>query len=344
MDWIDNKYVGLISNRLDRFKRVGSDANFRCPICGDSKKNKYKTRGYLLDKPIGTIFYCHNCHTSLSLGNFLKRVDHELADQYARERFIEKNNGENRSNPEPKPDFTKVGPPKFMKGSSPLKRIKKISQLAFDHPAKKYVQRRRIPPTYHHKLFYAPKFKAWVNSFKPGFFESIENDEPRLVIPMIDSNGYFIGCQGRAFSKKSIRYLTVMMQEDRPKVFGMDALKQNEQIYVVEGPIDSMFIPNTIAMAGADLNIENVLTNVSRDLVTVVMDNEPRNKQIVDRIDQMIDRGYNVCIWPQEVGELKDINDMILSGIDPEHLKIIIDQNTHSGLQAKAALTFWKKA
>ena len=76
MDHVDSKYVNLISARLEKFKRVKTDLyNFRCPICGDSKKNKSKTRGYIYSVKSNTNFKCHNCGASMSLNNFIKKVD-----------------------------------------------------------------------------------------------------------------------------------------------------------------------------------------------------------------------------------------------------------------------------
>jgi hypothetical protein len=130
-----------------------------------------------------------------------------------------------------------------------------------------------------------------------------------------------------------------MIDESKPKVFGLDTVNDKGNVFVVEGPIDSMFMPNCVAMAGSAISLEQVFPNKLRSEITIVMDNEPRNKDIVKQIDKYIDDGYNVCIWPDNIQE-KDINDMILAGLDPEW---IIVQNTRNGLTAKAALSQWKR-
>jgi hypothetical protein len=341
MDWIDQKYIGLLSNRLQRFKRVNNSLfNFRCPLCGDSKKDKFKARGYIMEKPVvGTVFYCHNCHESISFKNLIGRIDSELSEQYVRERFLERNTPEQPEKKEEKPDISKIVVPQFLKGDSPLKQLKKISQLDAEHPVKKYVQKRQIPASVHYKLFYAPKFKAWVNTIIPEKFDLESGDEPRLIIPFLDKDGNLFGFQGRSFKPDGIRYITIMIDESKPKVFGLDTVNEKGKIYVVEGPIDSMFMPNCIAMAGSSVNLSNVFPNKPREEIVVVMDNEPRNGQIVKQIDKYIDEGYSVCIWPEDIAE-KDINDMVLHGLDPE---MIIVQNVRSGLMAKAALSQWKK-
>lgn len=339
MDWIDQKYIGLLSNRVERFKRVNNTTyNFRCPLCGDSKTNKFKTRGYIVEKPVvGTLYYCHNCHESISLLNLLKRIDTTLAEDYKRDRFLDKAAPE-EAKPEQKADISKVVVPQFLKGESPLKALKKISQLQPEHPAKKYVQKRRIPTNFHYKLFYAPKFKEWVNTIIPEKFNP-ENDEPRLIIPFLDHEGNMFGFQGRSFRPDGIRYITIMIDDTKPKVFGLDNIDERGKVFVVEGPVDSMFLPNCVAMAGSAISLEKIFPNKPKNEIVVVMDNEPRNKDIVRTIDKYIDDGYSVCIWPDEVHQ-KDINDMVLEGLDPE---MIIQQNTRSGLIAKAALSQWKR-
>jgi len=340
MDWIDQKYINLISNRLDRFKRSRNNVfNFRCPICGDSKRDKTKTRGYILEKPkVGTIFYCHNCHASLSLPNFLKHVDAQVHAEYVREKFVER---EKPQDDIQKPDISKFTRPKFVSDAM-FKNYKKISQLDPEHPAKKYVVKRRIPSRFHHKLFFVPKFKSWVNTIIPEKFDITGEgfvDEPRLIIPFLDKNGNCYGFQGRSFKKEGIRYITIIVDESKPKVYGLDTTDMRGTVFVVEGPIDSMFLPNCLAMAGSAIALESVFGSKPRNEVVIVMDNEPRNAEIINMIDKRIDEGYNVVIWPDNLA-YKDVNDMVLAGLDPEQ---IIRDNIKSGLQAKMALTMWKK-
>ena len=86
MDLVDSKYIGLVSSRLQKFKRVKDNLyNFRCPICGDSQKNKNKTRGYIYQVKNNTNFKCHNCGASMSFNNFVKTIDPTLHKQYTLE-------------------------------------------------------------------------------------------------------------------------------------------------------------------------------------------------------------------------------------------------------------------
>ena len=338
MSWLEEKYVNLLSNRLQRFTKKGDGIwNFRCCFCGDSQKSKFKSRGYIYTRD-GQYFYrCHNCSISVNFSNFLRQVDTNLADEYSKEQFAEKS-GVLKPGPRiPEIDITKFDKPKFIKFTA-LNTLKKVSQLDPAHPAKKYVQSRKIPSNIHFKLFYAPKFKAFVNSLVPDKFDS-SIDEPRLIIPFVDQNQNLIGFQGRNFSNEGIRYITIMLDRDKPKVYGLESCNLNERFYVFEGPIDSMFIKNSIAMAGSSL--DKLLEPYKANAV-IVYDNEPRNKQIINNIEKYVSHGYKVCVWPDGIQE-KDINEMILGGKQAADIKLIIDNNTFVGLSAMIKVKTWKK-
>tara|TARA_Y100001951_G_scaffold103362_1_gene112009 strand:- start:227 stop:1195 length:969 start_codon:yes stop_codon:yes gene_type:complete len=321
MDLVDSKYINLISSRLQKFKRVKSNLyNFRCPICGDSKKNKSKTRGYLYAIKANVNFKCHNCGSSMSLSNFLKTLDPTVHKQYAFEKFKDGHTGRNFVVEEP--DF-KFEAPKF----APKVDLPRASEIP---TAKLYLEKRGLDPN---KFYYTDKFKAWVNTLVEKF-DNIEYDEPRIIIPLIYEN-QLIGFQGRALGPNSVKYITIMLQENAPKVYGIDKINEKEPIYIVEGPFDSHFVDNAVAMAGSDLDIRPF--NWS-DYIWV-FDNEPRNREVVNRISKTIDRGDKVVIWPNNISE-KDINDMKLSGHD---VQTVIKSNTYTGLEAKLKFNIWKK-
>ena len=127
-----------------------------------------------------------------------------------------------------------------------------------------------------------------------------------------------------------------MVDESKPKVFGLDEVNKNNKIYVVEGPIDSLFLNNSIAMAGADLS------SLQLPKPVIVYDNEPRNKEIIRRMEKVIQRGSELVVWPDYI-EDKDINDMIISGYDTHDIMSILKDRTYSGLSASAKLSEWRK-
>lgn len=340
MNHIDLKYSNILSTRLDMFKIKQTypyRANCRCPICGDSQKSKTKARGWILEKDNSALFYCHNCGASLQLRNLLKAIDINLYNDYVVDSLIEK---PNRKEEKTKPIDTLVQKrPKFEKRGSPLKGLKKISSLPFNHPCKKYIESRRIPANQHYRLYYSPKFVEWVNTIAPDKMEKRSTDHSRLVMPFIDKKGNVFGFNARAFDENQLRYITIMLDENRAKVFGLNALDSTKKYYVVEGPIDSLFLSNSIAMAGADLKTED-LPNVENAIF--VFDNEPRNTQIVNRMEKCIEKGYSVCFWPKSV-IANDVNDMILSNITSDEIQNIINENAFRGLEAKLKLSYWRK-
>lgn len=341
MSWVEQKYIGLVSARLERFKRRGNVYNFRCPLCHDSEKNLRKARGYFVEVKGHFIFHCHNCGKTHKLYTFLKQIDPVLADEFKTENFINSTVPViNRKEPIEEdithlPSIPTIGN---------IKGLKRMSQLDPSHPAKKYIMMRKIPSKYHFKLFYTPKFKHWVNTVSPGKFdeESLKYDEPRLIIPFLNKDNKLFGFQGRSFSKKGIRYITIMLDPDQPKVYGFDAVKTKDHINILEGPIDSMFISNSLAMAGADMQTAMKILKLNPSNCTVIMDNEPRNIQIVERIEKQISLGFNVCIWPDYIKH-KDINDMVKADMKIADVEMLIKQHTFSGLAATMALSNWRR-
>ena len=323
MDIIDSKYIGLISSRLQKFKRVKSNLyNFRCPICGDSQKHKNKARGYFYQIKTNTNFKCHNCGASLSFNNFLKQIDSTLHKQYTLEKFKEGHaGGRNFVVEEPEFNFTK-----------PVFKAKLDLPKASEVPmAKEYLTKRKLDPN---KFYFAQKFQEWTNKQKQTF-DNIVRDECRIVIPLYDTNSELIGFQGRSLVPNSIKYITVMLNDSKPKIYGLEKVNEEKPIYIVEGPFDSTLVENSVAMCGSDIDIR---TFGWSDYIWV-FDNEPRNREINNRISKVIDRGDKVVIWPSHIMQ-KDINDMVLSDID---VSSVLQSSTYSGLKAKVKFNNWKK-
>ena len=322
MDLIDSKFIGLVSSRLQKFKRVKADLyNFRCPLCGDSQKHKNKARGYFYQVKTNTNYKCHNCGASLSFNNFLKQIDSTLHKQYTLEKFKDGFTGKGFVVEEPKFEFKK---PVFKKDLD----LPKASEVPV---AKEYLENRKLDPT---QFYFASKFMEWVNTQKQTF-DTIRRDESRIIIPMYDTERNLIGFQGRSLGPNSVKYITVMLQENAPKIYGLDKINPDETVYVVEGPFDSTFVKNSVALCGSDGD----MAHLKGSDIVFVYDNEPRNKEILQRIERCIDAGERVLIWPNYIRE-KDINDMILGG---HEVSSVLQSNTYSGLEAKLKFNIWKK-
>lgn len=321
MDYVDVKYINFISSRLSKFKKIKNNLyNCRCPICGDSQKNKSKARGYFYQVKNNTNYKCHNCGINISLNNFLKKVDPVIQKQYTLEKFREGHTGRNFVTDEPQFKFEA---PSF-------KEKIKLPLCSEVEVASSYLKDRKIDPN---KFFYAEDFAAFVETFGDVEHQNLRQ-EPRIIIPLHYQKS-LIGFQGRSIGPSKIKYITIMLKEGAPKIYGYDQIQDDQTIYVTEGPFDSTFIPNSIALCGADGDLGK--WGISNPVW--IYDNEPRNGEIVNRIGNVIERGDSVVIWPTSVSE-KDINDMVMSGLN---VMGMIKSNTYKGLQAKLKFNTWKR-
>lgn len=323
MDSIDEKYLTLLSGRIEKLKKIRPGVyNCRCPLCGDSKKNKSRTRGYFYQKRNNTNYKCHNCGASLSFNNFLKEFDSSLHASFVLDKYCAGFTGKNFP----------VEAPKFKTSQPIFKEKLDLPTANTVEVAKKYLESRNLNPN---KFYYAEKFKEWTNTIKPTFEEkSLKYEESRIVIPL-HVNKKLIGFQGRSLFKSDIKYITIMLDESAQKVYNLDGVDRSKNVYILEGPFDSEFIPNSIAMCGADIDLKEL--NISHPVY--VYDNEPRNKEILARMERVIDRGHPLVIWPDNIKE-KDVNQMIMSGID---VMSVVENNIYNGLQAQLKFNFWKK-
>ena len=317
---IDLKYIMLLSPRLDKFKKVRDNLfNFRRPYCGDSQKHSNKARGYFYRKKNDFFYKCHNCSIGTNLAKVVKYVDSELYRDYVLERY--KSDAPKTETPE-----FEFEAPKFKKSDPELENLTPINKLNGGHPARQFVESRQIPKEYYNDLYLCAKFFQWSKI-------SSQQEHPRLVIPFRDETGEVFAAQGRAFGKETPKYLTIKFQ-DKPKIFGLDRVDFSRRFYVVEGPIDSLFVENCLAVAGADFRY------IPPGDTTIVLDNEPRSREIIKLMERLIQQNYELVIWPDTITQ-KDINDMVLAGV--KDIKTIIDNNTFSGLTAKAKLSAWKR-
>jgi hypothetical protein len=333
--YVEIKYLNLLSTQLSKFKQKKPYLwNFRCPYCGDSQRNKNKARGFVFQLKGKLLYKCHNCQISVPVEKLIQDVNPELYKEYRMEKFTSPKKQDMR---------------KFNKRVSTfgermndfhfevLKRdilhdLTSLDNLNNSHPAKEYILNRKLPTE---ALYYTEKFMEWTNSVKPDTFQEITQDEGRIIIPFKDKEGNVFGFQGRSLSSSGLRYITVLLEEGQPKIFGLNSINYDKTIYITEGPFDSLLLQNAIAMAGADASV----SSLGNSDIVFVYDNEPRNVQITTRILKHISDGESVVIWPSSIKE-KDINDMHLAGHDVQE---IVSSCTYTGLTATLKFNDWRK-
>jgi len=334
--FIDRKYLKLLSPKLNRFSQKKEDLfNFRCPFCGDSQKHLHKARGYVYRKKNAYFYKCQNCGIGHTMYNFISLLDANLVKEYALERYADANTSHSKI----EKTELKFEAPVFKKKREEIN-LPKIIDLPMDHYASQYCIGRKIPEATYNTLYYANDFKAFVDELLPDHGKDLKENDPRLIIPFFDVDGTLLAIQGRALQDSKIRYITIKLAEESIKIFGLDRVNKSNKVYVTEGPIDSLFLPN--AVATADANLANAVNYIPRDKLVLVFDNEPRNKDICKLMDKAIENHFAICIWPEMMQE-KDINDMILSGFTSDEIVDIIDKNTFVNLRAKMEFIQWKK-
>ena len=327
--YIDIKYLNLISPQLQQFKKKGDFLwNFRCPYCGDSQKSRTKARGFVYRKKNDLFYKCHNCGVGTTLGKLIEHLDSKTYNDYIFERYKK---GVKTNNPEPEFKFDE---PIFRK-KGVLKNLKSISDLSTDHPARKIVEKRLIPSEFLSDLYLCESFYKFTNTLVPNKFPSLDGDHPRLLIPFRNEKGEVFAYQGRSFGKEQPKYITIRLDDDSTKIFGLDRVDNSKQTYAVEGPLDSLFLDNCIAVGGADL------AKLKNDII-IIFDNEPRNREICKQMDSCIRFYKNIVIWPDSMKH-KDINDMIMAGYGKEQIQEIINDNIFSGAAAQLRFAKWKK-
>ena len=338
---VESKYIGLISHRLRNFKRKQDYLwNFSCPICGDSKKNLHKARGYVYKKGNNLFYSCKNCGIGTSLGKLLENVDGSLYKEYVLERYKSGESGfSNFKEPTfnvPSPRFDKLDKPKI------FEHAEFCSNLSSEHFCLAYLKNRQIPKEFYSQLLFTSHYKKFIDALVPNHGKKLI-DDARVIIPFYDVYNNLIAVSGRALetSDKTLRYITIRTTDSEEKlVFGMDRVSVHEPVRVVEGPLDSLFVKNCIASADANLAI--VAENISAGKKVLIFDNEPRNKEIVKLMQESIKSNHNIVIWPNTI-QAKDVNEMVMSGISVDEIESIISSNTFSGLEAQTKFVFWKK-
>ena len=345
MSFLDVKFINMISSRLTRFswKKYNQLATCRCPICGDSKRNKSKTRFYFYEKKGGFFVKCHNCDFGTTLSKFLEQFDRGIHEQYTLEKYRSGTTGRNESEPE-----YKFAEPKFGKCRASTEDVEReplcvglssLSELQEDHPAVVFLLDRQIPRDKHHLLYFAPNFGAWAKTIDP---DMQLGNEPRLIIPIIHE-GRLIGANCRSFDPKSTsRYITLRKEKNEDRMwFGLDRVDSTRPVVVVEGPLDSLFLPNAVAIIGLGKCV-TLPKELGSDPI-FALDNEPRNKELVKTMQELVDNKRTLCIWPDTIKE-KDINEMVLAGTQSCDILNTILQNSCSGSTATLRLSKWRRS
>lgn len=348
--YLDNKYLSLLKPQLSHFKQIDHDTYCcRCTVCGDSKKDQNKTRMYFYEKGDTIRVFCHNCGYSNRFVNYLKITNEQLYKQYMfdalQDKMIERqlfNNSVNNTILNNLRSKRTIATSDHVVDGV-LDNATRLDKLPADHPCVQYVASRLIPHDKWPLLYYVDDFKGFVNQIIPGKFKNGKtyfcDKEPRLIIPYFNNHGKCFAFQGRALDPNNlIRYFTIKIDQDASPVYGLERVNYGKQIYCTEGPIDSLFLPNCVAVSGSSYH-DSVIEQLKSNII-IVPDNERRNGSVTKQIKSMIDDGYRVCLWPDNL-DFKDINEAIQKGWTTEQLVEIINNSVVSGLTGVVKFKLW---
>lgn len=328
---------------LDQSKWINENTlNHRCPYCGDSQKNKYKSRAYHFVKENSFIFKCHNCGKTTSSVNFLKdnfAIQHK---EYLKEWLQEKGQKPKQKMPSSNTfKFTPKVPRQTDSLNTNDENLKAVAVPVTEKAiARDYLLQRKITKEMMKDLWYVDNAQS-LSFLSTKYRDRVLGNDPRIILPFYNENGKLIGISGRAINKSPLRYLTMRFEEETPLIFNLNKVDKTKTIYVTEGPIDSLFLPNSIAVAGSDFK---KISEEIKECAILIYDNEPRNKEIIKKIEEVIDLGYRVCVWnDNRISDCKDINDMVMNGLTETEIVDIIDKCAVSGLSAKLQLKEFKR-
>lgn len=362
---IDKQYARNIMPRM-RMATLESThpfkINMRCPICGDSAKDKTKKRGWIYEGSRGNtkgvlLFNCFNCNNNgrgaMPLSALIEELYPDLYSEYKLD--ILKGTPSYHSmipkQENAETEFVENADTKKVEAISnetlnSFSLYTKIIDLPITHPVRRYIAKREIPVKYWDILGFTPSWYTFVNTFLPDQFNeyALKHDHPRLVIPILTKDG-MVAVQGRALSKDRLpRYQTIKIDDSFDKIYGLERVDPQEPVIYFEGPLDSLFIDNALALTGGYLNASEVPFADNR---IWALDNEPRHKDTLKRMQKLIKEGERVTIWdklPFTISQYKDINDMVMKGsAKRDFLKKYIIENSPRGLDAELRFSQWKK-
>jgi hypothetical protein len=349
MNYLEKVYVDRISPYLSNFREMGNNVwNCKCPYCNDSKKTSRKTRGYF---HIGTeddnlIYSCRNCSISVPLGKFIQDNFPQYYAQFKLDFFSKKDAKLGIKKPA-NTTTLKLVQLKSKINNTTSETLKPVLTLDDSHPAKQYLVGRALPDL--SDIGYVENFRRYVAEMtnNDSRYEKLPEDQ-RIIIPLKTPDGEIMGFQGRALTDTSLRYITIKipeMEDYYVKIYGLDKFNKNNAGFGVEGPFDSKFLPNCFAMCGTSLD----MNALKRELILpqntiIIIDNEPRNKDIVNRMYSYVEKGFRIYIPPQHLDtKLKDINKMWLDGWTKKDLVKLFVENSFTGIRAKLQIDKWKR-
>lgn len=334
---IDQKYARLLPLEKPSLKNHGRYfLNFRCPLCGDSSKSASKKRGWFQynSSRTGLNMTCYNCGAFMPFWAFLKYHYPMYYSEYIKEVFVEEKSFGR------KPTLTAPSLP--LCSEYDKLNLSKLKDLPEDHPAVKYLLNRKYKTKHFGDFYYCDNFNEWAHEQQPENFHKIEEDDPRILIPLYTRHKKIFAVCARTICGNSPKYVTMKFDEEHPKIFGLDTVDFSKTVLVLEGPLDSKLLPNAIAMVGATSGLSRLTEFFKKDQLIIIADNEKRNKFTVNYMRKALKLGFKVVIWPPNF-PYKDINEAVVEGVSLKFILEMIKNGICEGYSGLVKLNFWKR-
>jgi hypothetical protein len=339
MFFLEVKYLNLLSSRLEKFKEISHSpltVNFRCPLCGDSQKSSRRARAYVYERDGSLLFYCHNCGASTPFWSFLADQSSALYAQYKLDWLRSKGKASLPTKPEPSfKTNTHFEKPEINLGEC-------LTGVKDDHPVKQYVIARKIPESFWGSLYACSDITAISTQMEQYKGMRLEKD-PALIIPFFNPEREYSYISARSIEPgTSFRYCVFEVNENLPKLWGLEFIDWSQRVFVFEGPIDAMCCPNSLSLAGSmgSRAIQYISEHINRPQdVCFVYDNEAfSNHQISKQMRSRIEEGFSTIIYDRRFSG-KDANEVIVNEtMTFQSLLNYLNERTFHGLKAKAEL------
>lgn len=340
---IDIQWMNKVSVGLQRFKKVKTNVwTCRCPVCGDSKKSTKLTRFFFYVKKQQMNVRCHNCGYSHSFFMFMKDQYSSQFEEYKRETLFDtftQQSSATRAPLETRLPTLTLAEAEPVSSGIVLGQFETIStnvmDLSADHPARLFLAGRAFTENEMSRLYYTDDFKSVASRMNPEAGLNLMANEPRILIPFVNTDGVVEMLQGRALVDSKMKYISIKAHDEVDKLYGLYEMDPTMTSYCVEGPFDSLFVDNCIATCDANL--------IRSKADVLIFDNQCRNREVCRYMEQAIEEGHSLVVWPFSPAKKVDINDMIKEGVTRQQLMTVIEQSTYKGLTAKMKFMQWKR-
>lgn len=309
-----------------------------CPICLEGKSFGKKKRCWYI--PSKNLIYCHNCGWSSRPLKWIMTAGN-LSYEDIRE---ELNEGEyniiNLDKISARKDYSDII--KYdLDENLPIDSIDLTNKLQLEYyKANSVIEK---------ALKYIAKRKLDIAINRPKTFYISLKDKThknRLIIPFYDNSGKVIFYQSRAIGAniddfmEDVKYLS--KKNSQKSIFNIDKINDDiEEIFLFEGPIDSCFVKNGVAVGGITPSREKSLTDIQEEQLDMyssnhrfiwVLDSQWLDDASFEKTKLLLENGESVFVWPEKVGKrFKDFNEMCIFGNQNEVPRECIINNTFKG-------------